>query len=50
MGDLAHTKSHRKFASEMREPQLKKEQCEALLCARLKVETMLAVAEWVNGG
>jgi len=49
-GVMAHTKSHRKLASEMRETQLKKEQCEAPLCARLKMETMLAVAEWVNGG
>ena len=36
--------------SEMREAQLKKEQREAPLRARLKVETMPAVAEWVNGG
>jgi len=47
---MVHTKSHRKLASEMREAQLKKEQREAPLRARLKVETMPAVAEWVNGG
>jgi len=47
---MTHTKSHRKLASEMREAQLKKEQREAPLRARLKVETMPAVAEWVNGG
>jgi len=49
-GAMSHTKSHRKLASEMREAQLKKEQREAPLRARLKVETMPAVAEWVNGG
>ena len=49
-GVMVHTKSHRKLASEMREAQLKKEQREAPLRARLKVETMPAVAGWVNGG
>ena len=49
-GVMVHTKSHRKLASEMGEAQLKKEQREAPLRARLKVETMPAVAEWVNGG
>ena len=44
---MTHTKSHRKLASEMGEAQ---KQCEAPLRARLKVETMPAVAEWVNGG
>ena len=47
---MTHTKSHRKLASEKGEAQLEKEQCEAPLRARLKVETMPAVAEWVNGG
>ena len=43
-GAMAHTKSHRKLASEMREAQLKKEQREAPRRARLKVETTLEVA------
>ena len=41
---MAHTKSHRKLASEMREAQLKKEQRETPRRARLKMETTLAVA------
>ena len=49
-GVMVHTKSHRKLASEIGEAQPEKEQCEAPLRARLKVQTMPAVAEWVNGG
>jgi hypothetical protein len=49
-GVMVHTKSHRKLASEIGEAQLEKEQCETPLRARLKVETMPEVAEWVDGG
>jgi hypothetical protein len=48
-GVMAHTKSHRKLVSEMREAQLKKEQREAPLRARLKVELCLRSPRWVNG-
>jgi hypothetical protein len=47
---MSQTKGHRDLASEMRKAQLRKEQREPPRRAQLKMETTLAVAEWVNGG